>query len=122
MNTYKHSTTVTILVTGELDGIPAPLWKDGQKTDQQREHDGHPVYRLRGALLLVNGEAVADATVYTTTPPDSLPKNLHVGDVLTMSGILSIRAAKSWGLTASFIGAIVQDEESEAFSLNMGEK
>ena len=117
MNTYKHSTTVKILVTGELDAIPAPIWENGQKTDRQREHDGHPVYRLRGALLLANGEAVADATVYTTTPPDSVPKNLHVGDVLTMSGILSIRAAKSWGLTASFIGTIVQDTEAEAFQL-----
>ena len=113
---YQVSGTFSLLSTASsLQALPAYVYKNGKKTDEQRTWRGHPVYRLRGALPLIDGEVVPDGFIYVTS--ENLPP-VSVAQVLTLEGEISLRAAKGFGLTCSLVGSLTS--ENEGFSLEMG--
>lgn len=113
---YQVKGTFSLLSTAsELQALPAYVYKDGKKTTEQRRYQGQPVYRLRGALPLIDGEVVPDGFIYVTS--ENVPKT-SVAQVLTLEGEISLRAAKKFGLTCSLVGSLTS--ENESFSLEMG--
>lgn len=105
--------TFSLLATAnELKISPAFVYENGKKTDAQRKFKGQKIFRLRGALPLINGEVVPDGFVYVTS--ENVP-NVQVGQVFTLEGEISVRAAKGFGLTCSLIGALTS--ENDEFSL-----
>lgn len=113
---YEVKGTFSLLATAsELEARPAYVYKDGKKTDAQRTWRGQPVYRLRGALPLIKGEIVPEGFIYVTS--ENVP-SVSVGQVLTLEGEISLRAARKFGLTCSLVGSLTS--ENGDFSLEMG--
>lgn len=110
---FNTQGTFSLLVTAaELKTRPAFIYKDGAKTTEQRTHNGKPVFRLLGALPLINGEVVPDGFTYVTS--ENVP-SVAVGQVLDFTGEISLRAARGFGLTCSLVGALTS--EKDEFSL-----
>ena len=113
---YQVKGTFSLLSTAsELQALPAYVYKNGKKTDEQRTWRGQPIYRLRGALPLIDGEVIPDGFIYVTS--ENVPP-VSVAQVLTLEGEISLRAAKKFGLTCSLVGSLTS--ENESFSLEMG--
>lgn len=113
---YQVKGTFSLLsTTSSLQATPAYVYKDGKKTDQVRTWRGQPIYRLRGALPLIDGEVVPDGFIYVTS--ENVP-TVSVAQVLTLEGEISLRAARGFGLTCSLVGSLTS--ENEDFSLEMG--
>lgn len=118
LTTYQDQARFSLLVTApELKAVPAFVYKDGQKTSEQRRYHDKPVYRLRGVLPLVHGEVLPEGSVYVTS--EHVPA-VSVGDVLTIDGRISIRAAKGFGLTGSIVGELVHADALPALELGEG--
>lgn len=121
--TFKASGNFSALVTGKnLETAPAYVYKDGRKTSDIRTHRGQPLYRLRGALPLIDGEVLPDGFIYVT---DAAVPDVAPGQILAFTGMLAIRAAKGFGLTGTLFGSLHSENETEnkEFSLeDIGEK
>lgn len=99
-----------LAVSNKLTLSPAYEYVDGQKTQRRRKDKrGNELFRLKGALPLVDGELLPDGTIFLTS--DILPE-VSVGQVLEFEGIARIRAAKGFGLTATLEGKIKDSDAS----------
>lgn len=89
---------------------PAAEYVDGQKTGKQRTWNGKKVWRLKGVYALMNDDIVQDSYVYVTSPnvPDFPPK----ADLI-ISGHVSVRSAKGFGLACSVVGELVGYDDGE---------
>lgn len=102
-----------LVVANKLTLHPAYEYAEGQKTERRRKDKrGNPLFRLKGALPLVDGEVLPDGTIFLTS--DVLPE-VALGQVLEFEGTARIRAAKGFGLTATLEGRL--KEPDEAFKL-----
>ena len=116
---YQANGIFTVLVTGEMEAVPAFVYKDGQKTNEQRTWKNQALYRLKGVLPLVHGEAIPDGYIYVTDSPSSVAEivsQVSVGQLLELTGTIQLRAAKGFGLTGSIFGSL--SSENIEFSLD----
>ena len=106
---YQAKGLFIVLVTGALEAVPALVYKNGQKTNEQRTWKEQPIYRLKGVLPLVHGEVLADGYVYVTDSPESIAAvatETSAGKLLELEGTIQLRAAKGFGLTGSLFGTL----------------
>lgn len=104
-----------LVVSNKLSISPAYEYADGTKTERRRkDKKGNPLFRLKGALPLIDGEVLPDGTIFLTS--DALP-DVSVGQVLEFEGKARIRAAKGFGLTATLEGRLKNPETRPEFSL-----
>lgn len=108
-----------LAISNELTLTPAYEYVDGKKTERRRKDKrGNPLFRLRGALPLVDGELLPDGTIFLNS--DYLPKTpISIGQVMEFEGIARIRAAKGFGLTATLEGSL---KKTPDFNLELQEE
>lgn len=110
-----HGKSKILVVSNKISLTPAYEYVDGKKTEHRRKtKQGQPLFKLKGALPLVDGEVLSDGTIFLTS--DVLP-NVSVGQVLDFEGVARVRAAKGFGLTATLEGRLKNPETRPEFSL-----
>lgn len=116
--TFSAPGEFSLLTTANtLETRPAYVYRDGQKTSEQRTWKGQPLYRLMGALPLMDDDLVLEGFIYVTS--ENVPR-VSVGQVLTLEGEISVRAAKKIGLACSLFGSLTSDDGGALPDLDLG--
>lgn len=103
----------TVLVLDEeLKTTPVYEYAQGKRTDKQRlDEGGHPLWRLDGLAVIIDGSTVRDGSVYVTSPwPE--PQRGKIGSKMRMTGDFKARAGSGgFGLTGTLYGRELQAAE-----------
>lgn len=97
--------TYFVLCTGEsIWTQPAYEYENGKRTNERkRDGQGNPLFSVRGAVPLVEGELVADGSIHLAQEIKSA--TVEPGQRFGVDqGIFKVRAAEKFGLTGTLTG------------------
>lgn len=103
-----------VVLDEELRTTPVYAYEQGKRTDRQRlDDDGHPLWRLDGLAVVIDGSTVRDGQIYVTSPwPE--PQRGKIGAKMRMTGVFKARAGSGgFGLTGALYGRELRSEEGE---------
>lgn len=103
-----------VVLDEELRTTPVYAYEQGKRTDRQRlDDDGHPLWRLDGLAVVIDGSTVRDGQIYVTAPWTE-PQRGKIGAKMVMTGDFKARAGSGgFGLTGALYGGELRSEEGE---------